>query len=293
MDDGTVAVVRRFNRTVTARVGALNDRFLGLGRPLGEARALWEIGPDGCELRALRSRLGLDSGYASRLLRSLEAAGLVTVAPNEHDRRTRVARLTRAGLAERQQLDDRSEDFARSLIDPLTDEQRDDLVAAMRRVERLLTTAVVALKPIDPTHPDAAWCLEEYFAELDRRSDGGFDRAASTGAEHYDLRPPTGLMLLAYLGTEPIACGGVKHGGDAPSEIKRMWVSEPARGLGLGRRMLAELEALAAEHGARRVRLDTSRHLVEAISLYTSVGYREVAPFSDEPFADHWFEKDL
>jgi ribosomal protein S18 acetylase RimI-like enzyme len=57
--------------------------------------------------------------------------------------------------------------------------------------------------------------------------------------------------------------------------------------------MLAELEGRAADYGARKVRLDTSRHLVEAISLYRGVGYREVAPFSDEPFADHWFEKTL
>ena len=77
MTEAMVEQVRRFNRTVTERVGALNDRFLGLERPLGEARLLWEIGLDGCEVRLLRSRLGLDSGYLSRLLRSLEAAGLV------------------------------------------------------------------------------------------------------------------------------------------------------------------------------------------------------------------------
>ena len=69
--------VRRFNRTVTERVGALDDHFLGRDRALGEARLLWEIGPDGCEVRLLRARLALDSGYLSRLLRSLEAAGLV------------------------------------------------------------------------------------------------------------------------------------------------------------------------------------------------------------------------
>ena len=77
MSEAMVDQVRRFNRTVTERVGALNDRYLGLERPLGEARLLWEIGLDGCEVRLLRSRLGLDSGYLSRLLRSLEAAGLV------------------------------------------------------------------------------------------------------------------------------------------------------------------------------------------------------------------------
>jgi len=93
--------VRRFNRTVTERVGALNDHFLDLERPLGEARLLWEIGLDGREVRLLRSRLGLDSGYLSRLLRSLEAAGLVERAASGSDRRIRVARLTAAGRAER------------------------------------------------------------------------------------------------------------------------------------------------------------------------------------------------
>jgi DNA-binding MarR family transcriptional regulator len=96
MPEAMVDQVRRFNRTVTERVGALNDHFLGLERPLGEARLLWEIGLDGCEVRRLRSRLGLDSGYLSRLLRALEAAGLIDVAVSESDRRTRVARLTAA-----------------------------------------------------------------------------------------------------------------------------------------------------------------------------------------------------
>ena len=71
MPDAMIEQVRRFNRVVTQRVGAFNDRFLGRPRPLGEARLLWEIGLDGCEVRLLRSRLGLDSGYLSRLLRSL------------------------------------------------------------------------------------------------------------------------------------------------------------------------------------------------------------------------------
>src|SRR5580692_11869645 len=108
MSDVMVDQVRRFNRVVTGRVGALNERFLGRGRPLGEARLLWEIGPDGCEIRLLRLRLNLDSGYLSRLLRSLEAAGLVQVVPSAADRRVRLARLTRPGLRERSTLDERS-----------------------------------------------------------------------------------------------------------------------------------------------------------------------------------------
>src|SRR5690349_13860861 len=91
--------VRRFNRTVTQRIGALSDRFMARDRPLGEARVLWEIGPDGCEVRTLRNRLELDSGQLSRVLRALEAAELVQVQPSPADRRVRIVRLTKAGRA--------------------------------------------------------------------------------------------------------------------------------------------------------------------------------------------------
>src|SRR3954451_15790931 len=93
--------VRRFNRTVTQRVGALNDRYLARERPLGEARVLWEVGPDGGEVKALRAKLDLDSGHASRLLRALEADGMIEVVPSPSDGRVRTARLTEAGERER------------------------------------------------------------------------------------------------------------------------------------------------------------------------------------------------
>src|SRR5438105_15788960 len=109
MSGAMVDQVRRFNRVVTERVGALNDHFLGGERPLGEARLLWEIGLDGCEVRLLRARLGLDSGYMSRLLRSLEADRLVKVVAGADDRRIRIARLTAAGRRERAALDERSD----------------------------------------------------------------------------------------------------------------------------------------------------------------------------------------
>src|SRR5438270_14040762 len=123
MSEAAVEQVRRFNRIVTQRAGALDDRFLGRGRPLGEARLLWEIGPQGSEVRRLRSRLGLDSGYLSRLLRGLEADGLVEVRPSAGDGRVKVAQLTRAGAREHRILDERSDESARSLLAPLTSRQ--------------------------------------------------------------------------------------------------------------------------------------------------------------------------
>jgi DNA-binding MarR family transcriptional regulator/GNAT superfamily N-acetyltransferase len=293
MPEAMVDQIRRFNRTVTERAGALHDRFLGLERPLGEARLLWEIGLDGCEVRLLRSRLGLDSGYLSRLLRSLEAAGLVDVEASGSDRRIRVVRLTAAGRAERAALDERADEAARSLLAALSSQQGERLVAAMRDVERLLTSASVEITAVDPEHPDARYCLAEYVAELNRRSERGFDPAVGATALPHEVRPPAGQFFVAYLHGEAIGCGAVKHHAGAPSEIKRMWIAPAARGLGLGRRLLEELEACALSSGAPVARIETSAVLTEALALYRSTGWVEVRAFNDEPFADHWFEKTL
>jgi DNA-binding MarR family transcriptional regulator/ribosomal protein S18 acetylase RimI-like enzyme len=288
-----VEQVRRFNRTVTERVGALNDRFLGLDLPLGEARLLWEISDDGCEVRLLRARLGLDSGYVSRLLRALEVAGLVTVRPSRADRRIRVARLTAAGRRQRAVLDERSDALAASLLSPLSAGQQERLVAAMAEVERLLTAASVEILAVDPEDRDARYCLAEYVAELNRRSDRGFDPAAGATALPHEVRPPAGEFFVAYLHGEPIGCGAVKHHADAPAEIKRMWIAPSARGLGLGRRLLERLESCAVAGGARVGHIETSAVLGEALALYRSAGWVEVAKFNDEPYADHWLEKTL
>lgn len=293
MSDPIVEQVRRFNRIVTERVGVLNDHFLGRDRPLGEARLLWEIGLEGCEVRRLRERLGLDSGYVSRLLRSLEAAGLVKVAAGDADRRVRVARLTAAGRRERDALDKRSDKSAESLLEPLSLKQRGRLASAMHTVERLLTSASVQITAVDPEDRDAQDCLKEYVAELNRRSERGFDPSVGATALPDEVRPPAGAFFVAYLHGEAVGCGAVKHHADVPAEIKRMWIAPRARGLGLGRRLLETLEACALAGGAGVAHIETSAALTEAIGLYRSTGWVEVPAFNDEPFADHWFEKAL
>jgi len=132
--------VRQFNRTVAQRIGALSDDFLATHRPMAEARLLWEIGADGCEVRTLRNRLGLDSGHASRLLRALESDGMARVERSASDRRIRIARLTRAGEKEWAQLDRRSDDFAASMLAPLDERDRKRLVESMRTVHSTPST---------------------------------------------------------------------------------------------------------------------------------------------------------
>jgi len=285
--------VRSFNRTVTQRIGVLHDEYLARGRPLGASRVLWEIGDAGTDLRALRSRLDLDSGYLSRLVRSLEQSGLVVVEPSPGDKRVRSIRITAAGRAERKVLDRRSDELARSLLAPLSEAERDRLVAAMEVVERLLVAGLVEVGIEDPTSAAARFCIESYFSELDTRFDSGFDPRRTNSPDFAELTEPVGLLLVARLRKEPVGCGALKFVGADRADIKRMWVAPTARGLGVGRRLLTELEDRARERGMRVVQLETNKTLREAISLYRSAGYMEVDAFNDEPYAHHWFEKRL
>ncbi len=293
MEQPLIEQVRSFNRTMTERVGALHDHFLGRAHPLGEARLLWEIGAEGASVRELRRRLGLDSGYVSRLLRSLEGQGLLVVEPSARDGRVRQVRLTPAGLRERAELDQRADAFAHALLEPLSERQRAQLATAMAEVERLLIASMVQIAVADPTSEDARWCIERYFAELGERFEAGFDPTLGISAHPHELTPPAGLLLVARLREEPVGCGALKFHENAPAEVKRMWVAPAARGLGLGRRLLEELERAARAAGVTVLHLETNRNLTEAITLYRKSGYQEVAAFNDEPYAHHWFEKRL
>ena len=219
-----VAQVRRFNRTVTQRIGVLNENFLASDRSLGQNRLLWEIGAGGCDIRTLRARLDLDSGYLSRLLRALEAGGFIVVEPSTTDGRIRVARLTEAGRRELASLDQRSDDAAAAILQPLNDRQRTALLTAMAEVERLLIASTVEVRECDPRHRDARFCLQTYYDELAIRFRGGYDPAVSPVADA-EMTPPTGLLLVASLHGDPVGCGALIFYPEAVGLVKRMWVS--------------------------------------------------------------------
>ena len=145
-----IAQVRSFNRTVTQQIGALADQFLGRDRTLGASRLLFEIGRDGIEVRQLRARLSLDSGYTSRLLRTLEAEGLIRTVASSPDARVHLVHLTKAGRRELTVLNRRSDKAAASLLGRLSEAQRASLVTAMHAVERLLLASAVQLHVADP-----------------------------------------------------------------------------------------------------------------------------------------------
>jgi DNA-binding MarR family transcriptional regulator len=288
----STAILRRFNRSYTQRIGALDESFLGLGLPLGGARLLFEIGAEEAPtVQRLRARLELDSGYLSRLLRSLEERGFVVVEPDPADRRRRLVRLTASGRRMRQRLDERSERLAADLLEPLSERQRARLDEALATADLLVRAATVHLEQVDPADPDARTAVQRYFDELEQRFEDGFDPGAGDDFALY--RPPHGTFVVARSDGDPVACGGVQPLPDGAAEIKRMWVREDWRGAGLGARMLRRLEDDARDLGHDVVRLDTNSVLTEAIALYERSGYHAIERYNDNPYARHWFEKPL
>jgi DNA-binding MarR family transcriptional regulator/GNAT superfamily N-acetyltransferase len=283
-------LVRRFNRYYTEKVGALGDSYLGRRRPLAEARLLFEIGASGRRVRELRSRLGLDSGYLARLMRSLEQQRLVVVNPDTNDRRSRIAKLTRAGLRELAILNQRSDKFVADLLEPLVDEERHQVLEAMNMIYRVLRRAGVTLHYVDPGAVEAQRCLHAYASELARRFPEGYEVAHLVATDEIRAH---GTCLVAREGDRPVACGVLKEHEQSTDEIKHLWVDPDMRGLGLSRILLLELEEEALRRGKLAVRLDTHLALTEAISLYRTSGYVEIPPYGSNPHAGVWFEKRL
>jgi len=292
-----VAVVRRFNRSYTQRIGVLEDSFLGMGMPLGPVRVLFEVGAAPAAgqapltTQALRERLGLDSGYLSRLLRRLEKDGLISVTPDPGDRRRRRVALTGAGEERWKELERRSDDQARLIVDPLTQRQRARLARALAEADLLVRAATVTFEPVNPSSPVARDVVGRYFAEIGRRF--GFDPADEPDKDAKLLVPPTGVFVVAVSDGEPVACGGLQTIARGVGELKRMWVHDDWRGAGLGTRLLRHLEDQSRSLGHTVVRLDTNKALTEAIAMYERAGYRQIDRYNDNPWATHFFEKPL
>ena len=286
--------MRGFNRTVTQRIGVLDDHYLGRNRPVGQDRVLWEIGADGCEVRALRARLGLDAGHTSRLLRALEAARLIVVEPSETDGRVRVARLTNAGSAERDLLVRRSDELATSILAPLEPGQRDELIAAMRIVKRLLADVEVDIRQVDAR----ARRRPAVHQRLRRRAGPALGSPIRPGEWRVGRAPraqsPRGPVPRRL---PPRRGDRLRRGRSTARGSRRRsngcgWPSRPAASASPGA-CWPSWKPRRCEAGRSAVRLETNGTLIESIAMYRSSGYVEVAPFNDEPFAHHWFEKAL
>jgi DNA-binding MarR family transcriptional regulator/N-acetylglutamate synthase-like GNAT family acetyltransferase len=271
----------------------LEESYLGQGRSLGASRLLYEIGTDGAGVLELRRRLGLDSGYLSRLLRGLEDERLVDVRRDPADQRRRLVVPTARGRGAIDRLEERSEERALALVDLLGEAQRRRLTEALATAERLIRSATCTVESTDVASTEAVTAVRRYFDELDRRFSDGFDPGEATTKDLEAMRPPSGDFLLARVDAAVVACGGLQRHSPTIGEIKRMWVDPDWRGCGLGVRLLAALEDRGAELGYREVYLDTNGALTQAIAMYEAAGYRHIDRYNDNPYAQAWFAKRL
>ncbi|WP_078662526.1 bifunctional helix-turn-helix transcriptional regulator/GNAT family N-acetyltransferase [Streptomyces bicolor] len=285
-----VTASRRFNRYFTRRIGVLDDHYLGQNRPLGEARLLFEIG-DGTSLRELRSRLGLDAGYLSRMAKALEAQGMVRLSAHPRDSRLRMIELTPAGRVEVKEQNRRAGAVVAGLLEGLSEPQRAELTRAMATAQRLLRLAGITVDHVDGAAPDALACLDAYAADIDERFPEGFDKSDLVRPE--EVSGDSGAFFVAREEGRPVGCGALRRLEPGVGEIRHVWVHPDARRLGLARRLLDALEREAAARDMTVVRLDTHAALTEAQAMYRACGYTEIPRYDDNVYAAHWFEKRL
>jgi DNA-binding MarR family transcriptional regulator len=282
---------RRFARAVTTEVGALDSSFLGRGRPLGAARVLNAIGHGRTNIAEIRAFLRLDSGLMSRLLRGLEGEGLIVTSSSADDARCRKVSLTAAGKQEFQVYETISNERAEALLSRHNNSAA--LLAALDLVASALAREQIEIHVADPREDISRYCLERYYEELKSSFADGFDVARSRDPHPDQMISPRGSFLVAMSDGLPIGCVGVKGVGDGVAEIKRLWVSPAARGLGLAYRLMEEAENIARSLSIKTLRLDTNRALSAALHLYQRLNWTAIKPFNDDPYADFFFEKQI
>ena len=151
----------------------------------------------------------------------------------------------------------------------------------------------IIIQAADPFSEEAKRCIQDYFEELQNLLDEGFNPANTVSADPAELLPPSGLFLVAYHEGDCVGCCGLKVKSDGLGELKRMWVSPSARGLGIARQLLETMEQHAVKMGVEVMQLDTNRKLVAARHLYLRHGYVSIKPYNSNPYAHYWFEKRL
>lgn len=287
----SVSRFHRFSRAVTTEVGALDDSFLGRGRPLGSARVLNAIGRGRTDVAGIRDHLGLDSGLMSRLLRALEAEGLIELDRHPDDARRRVARLTPTGRREFHGYERLSDARARRVLEGHPSPER--LLEAMDLIATALSHERIAIAEADPAGEAARHCLDSCHAELARRLPQGPGVPLSRDTGTAEMTPPRGTFLVAWSDGLPVGCVGLSGAGGPIAEITRLWVSPSARGLGLAGRLMEAVEDAARALSVATLRLDAKSIHPEAVPPHDASGWTEVPRPEDDPRSGAVLEKHL
>jgi DNA-binding MarR family transcriptional regulator/GNAT superfamily N-acetyltransferase len=270
-----VAQVREFNRFYTRTIGVLHERLLDSDFSLTEVRVLYELAHrDRPTAADLCRDLGLDAGYLSRMLRRFERLKLVTAAPSETDRRARLLSLTARGRAVFAPLDRRSSEEVAAMLAQV---DQAGLVEAMRTIRRLLekTPGEVVLRAHRPG--DLGWVVQRhgelYWQEW--RYDERFEKLVAGIVSEFD--PARDRCWIAERDGERVGSVFLVRKSATVAKLRLLLVEPHARGLGVGKRLVAECVKHAREAGYRRIVLWTQSELAAARGIYQKAGFRKTA----------------
>jgi DNA-binding MarR family transcriptional regulator/GNAT superfamily N-acetyltransferase len=296
--DHAIAAYRRFTRFYTRILGLLGDKLLKGGRSLTEARVLYELGGAGrSSATEIAAEVNLDPGYLSRILTRLEKQRLLTRTPAENDARHVVLRLTRKGKSIFAGLDRFSSDQAREALSRLTPEQCSGVIRSMQAIESLLSKSASATAPLvlRPHRPgDMGWVVSRngaiYAQEYgwDDTYEALVARITADFITNFDARRER--CWIAERNGERLGCiFCVRHPErEGVAKLRLLLVEPAARGLGLGRALVAECIAFARACGYKRMTLWTQSILHAAHHIYEQAGFQLV---TEEPH--HSFGVDL
>ena len=282
-DPAAVKAIRRFNRFYTSRIGML-DPYLGSDLSLTDVRVLYELAHRQTPVASEIGRdLRLDAGYLSRILRRFEAAGWLTREPHGRDGRQSVLRLTEAGHAAFAPLQQKSRDEAAALLSPLPPADRQQVVDAMARIERLLDpasaparTRTIVLR--DPLPGDMGWVVQQH-GELYAREYGwneGFEALVADIVAGFvrKFQPEWEKCWIAELDGERVGAIFVVRKSATTAQLRLLLLAPAARGMGLGARLTDECIAFARNKGYRKMVLWTNSCLEAARAIYAKRGFR-------------------
>ena len=276
------AQLRAFNRFHTGRIGVLNERMLDSRLSLAQVRVLYELNArNGVLASQLARELGLDPGYISRLLAGFRRKRWITTAATSDDKRRRPILLTKAGRAAFEPLDRRSQAEAEAMLAPLDSGRRQSLIDALRAVREMLGDNSLAPGPIvlRSHRPGDIGLVAKRHGELYAEEYGWDERFEALVAGILarfveNFRPERERCWIAERDGRFLGCVFVVEKDQDTAQLRMLLVEPAARGMGLGKQLVAECIRFARAKRYRRMVLWTNSVLDAARHVYESFGFR-------------------
>lgn len=288
--DSFIDRARRFNRFYTRAIGMLGEGYLGSGFTLAEARVIYELAQrETPTARHIGAALKLDTGYLSRILKRLEAHGLVISAAAEDDRRRRRLTLTEKGRQAFDGLDRGARDSMASLVAHLPAPALDRLSGAMAEIEDLIGAKPDSRIVLRDRRPgDLGWIVERHarlYAE-EQGWDARFETLVARIVAEMTAAPDPGRerCWIAERAGQRLGCVFLARDDDETARLRLLLVEPEARGMGLGRQLVETAVAFARRTGYREVVLWTHRELHAARRLYADAGFRKTEEWLHHDF---------